>query len=618
MSQEKPRRPDAARPESTEGARSEGPASEKAPNFVLERVQHDVAAGRNGGKAMTRFPPEPNGYLHIGHAKSICLNFGIAESVPGAVCNLRFDDTNPSTEEDEYVRAIQEDVRWLGFDWGTHLYFASDYFQQLFDLAVKLIEAGKAYVDSQSLEEMREGRGSFYKPGHVSPYRDRTVAENLDLFQRMRAGEFADGAHVLRAKIDMESPNQNLRDPVMYRVRREHHHRTGDAWCIYPLYDFTHGYSDAIEGVTHSICTLEFEDHRPLYDWFLDQTAFDPRPEQIEFAKLNPTYTITSKRKLKQLVEGKHVTGWDDPRMPTLAGLRRRGYTPEAIRAFCERIGVSKRNSVVDVALLEHAVREDLNTRCRRVMGVVRPLRVVLENYPEGQQDAFEAPWFPDDPSRGGRSLPFGRVLFIDHDDFAETPPKGWFRLTPGGEVRLRHACIIKCERVVKDEQGAVVELRCTWDPESRGGNAKDGRKVKGTLHWVSEAHSVPAEVRLYDRLFKTERPGEAAPGEGGEGGDFLADINPESLTVERRARVEPALATAAVGDRVQFERVGYFCVDPDSKPGALVYNRTIGLRDSWAAKQGQAQGQGGAGTGQGAGRPDARNVGKKRGKPET
>ena len=397
---------------------------------------------------------------------------------------------------------------------------------------------------------MREGRGSFYKPGRVSPYRERSVAENLDLFARMRAGEFAEGAHVLRAKIDMESPNQNLRDPVMYRVRRERHHRTGDAWCIYPMYDFAHGYSDAIEGVTHSVCTLEFEDHRPLYDWFLDQAPFDPRPEQIEFAKLNPTYTITSKRKLKQLVDGNHVTGWDDPRMPTLAGLRRRGYTPEAIRAFCERIGVSKRNSVVDVALLEHAVREDLNARCRRVMGVVRPLRVVLENYPEGQHDAFEAPWFPDDPSRGGRSLPFGRVVYIDHDDFAEVPPKGWFRLTPGGEVRLRHACIIKCERVVKDDGGEVVELRCTWDPESRGGNASDGRKVKGTLHWVSEAHALPAEVRLYDRLFKTERPGESAPGEEREAGDFLADLNPDSLTVERGARVEPALARRGAGRR--------------------------------------------------------------------
>ncbi len=555
--------------------------SEKLPNFVQDLVERDVREGKNEGRVRTRFPPEPNGYLHIGHAKSICLNFGVAARIPGAACNLRFDDTNPSTEEDEYVRAIQDDVRWLGFDWGPRPYFASDYFPKLYDIALRLIEEGKAYVDSQSLEEIRQGRGNFYKPGRVSPYRDRSVAENLDLFKRMRAGEFPDGAHVLRAKIDMESPNQNMRDPVLYRVRREHHHRTGDAWCIYPLYDFAHGYSDAFEGVTHSVCTLEFEDHRPLYDWLLDRVPFNPRPQQIEFAKLNPTYTITSKRKLKQLVEGKHVTGWDDPRMPTLAGLRRRGYTPEAIRAFCERVGVSKRNSVVDVALLEHAVREDLNARCRRAMGVIRPLRVVLENYPEGQEDSFEAPWYPDDASRGQRSLPLSRVLCIDQDDFAEVPPKGWFRLTPGGEVRLRYACIIKCHGVVKDESGRVVELRCTWDPKSRGGNPEDGRKVKGTLHWVSERHAARAEARLYDRLFKTETPGAA------EDSDFLADINPESLTVVPGALVEPALADAKVGERVQFERVGYFCVDPDSKPGALVFNRTIGLRDSWAAKQG-------------------------------
>jgi glutaminyl-tRNA synthetase len=575
MTHEKPSRtpPDGAPSTAT-------PPPEKLPNFVLDLVEHDVREGKNGGKVRTRFPPEPNGYLHIGHAKSICLNFGIAEQIPGAACNLRFDDTNPSTEEDEYVRAIQEDVRWLGFDWGPRPYFASDYFPKLYDIALRLIEEGKAYVDSQSLEEIRSGRGNFYKSGRVSPYRERSVAENLDLFRRMRAGEFPDGAHVLRAKIDMESPNQNLRDPVLYRVRREHHHRTGDTWCIYPLYDFAHGYSDAFEGVTHSVCTLEFEDHRPLYDWFLDRVPFDPRPRQIEFAKLNPTYTITSKRKLKQLVEGKRVSGWDDPRMPTLAGLRRRGYTPEAIRAFCDRVGVSKRNSVVDVALLEHAVREDLNARCKRAMGVVRPLRVVLENFAEGQEDSFEAPWFPDDASRGQRSLPFSRVLFIDRDDFAEAPPKGWFRLSPGAEVRLRYACIIKCHGVVKDASGAVVELRCTWDPRSRGGNPEDGRKVKGTLHWVSEKHAVSAEVRLYDRLFKTETPGAA------EGSDFLADINPDSLTVAPGGRIEPALAGAKPGERFQFERVGYFCVDPDSRPGALVFNRTIGLRDPWAAKQ--------------------------------
>jgi glutaminyl-tRNA synthetase len=552
---------------------------EKLPNFVLELVERDVAAGKNGGAVMTRFPPEPNGYLHIGHAKSICLNFGIAKGVAGAVCNLRFDDTNPATEEDEYVRSIQDDIRWLGFDWGDRLYFASDYFEKLYAIAEQLVKEGKAYVDSQSLEEMREGRGSFYKAGSVSPFRDRTPAENLDLLRRMRAGEFPDGAHVLRAKIDMESPNQNMRDPVMYRIKRERHHRTGDAWCIYPMYDFAHGYSDAFEGVTHSICSLEFENHRPLYDWFLEQAPPQrSRPQQIEFARLNLTYNTLSKRKLRKLVESGLVNGWDDPRMPTLSGLRRRGFPAEAIRAFCERIGVSKRNSFVEIELLEHAVREDLNARCRRAMGVLRPLRVVLENYPEDQADAFDAPWLPDDPSQGGRALPFGRVLYIDRDDFAEAPPKGWFRLAPGAEVRLRYACLIKCERVVKDEHGQVVELRCTWDPDSRGGNPKDGRKVKGTLHWVSEAHSVPAEVRLYDRLFKAEQPGE-------EGDDFLADLNPASLE-KVTARLEPALASTAVGDRVQFERVGYFCVDKDSTPGALVYNRTIGLRDSWAAKQ--------------------------------
>jgi len=567
-----------SREKSRETASSE---PEKLPNFVLEMVEEDVRAKKNGGRVMTRFPPEPNGYLHIGHAKSICLNFGIAGAFPGAACNLRFDDTNPSTEEDEFVRSIEEDVRWLGFSWGDRKYFASDYFDKLFEIAVTLTKAGKAYVDSQSLDELREGRGSFYKPGRVSPYRDRSPAENVDLLHRMRAGEFADGAHVLRAKIDMESANQNMRDPVMYRIKREHHHRTGDAWCIYPMYDFAHGYSDAIEGVTHSICTLEFENHRPLYDWFLDQVPFDPRPEQTEFARLNLTYTVLSKRKLQQLVAGALVGGWDDPRMPTLAGLRRRGYTAEAIRAFCERIGVSKRNSFVDVALLEHAVREDLNARCPRAMGVVRPLRVVLENFPEGKEDSFEAPWHPEDPGQGSRTLPFSRVLAIDAEDFAEVPPKGWFRLSPGAEVRLRYACIIKCERVIKDEHGRVVELRCTWDPDSRGGNASDGRKVKGTLHWVSEKHAVPAEVRLYDRLFKAEHPGE-------EGDDFIADINPKSCEVVKGALLEPALAGAPVGDRMQLERVGYFCVDRDSKPGAIVMNRTIGLRDSWAKTQGK------------------------------
>jgi glutaminyl-tRNA synthetase len=571
------------KPTTSASTTSTATSTEKLPNFVLDMVLADAAAGKNGGKVMTRFPPEPNGYLHIGHAKSICLNFGIAQAVPGAACNLRFDDTNPSVEEDEFVRSIQEDVRWLGFDWDNRLYFASDYFEKLYELAEKLVRDGKAYVDSQTLEEMRAGRGSFYQPGRVSPYRDRSTDENLDMLRRMRAGEYPDGAHVLRAKIDMQASNQNLRDPVLYRIKREHHHRTGDAWCIYPMYDFAHGYSDAFEGVTHSICTLEFENHRPLYDWLLDQTSFEPRPRQTEFARLNLTYLTLSKRKLKLLVEGGHVRGWDDPRMPTLAGLRRRGYTPEAIRAFCDRIGVSKRNSFVDVTLLEHAVREDLNARCRRVMGVVRPLRVVIENLPDDHEDAFEAPWFADDPSKGGRRLPFTKVLFIEKDDFAETPPKGWFRLSPGSEVRLRHACIIKCERVVKDDKGEVVEVRCTWDPDSRGGNPKDGRKIKGTLHWVSEKHALAAEVRLYDRLFKAENPGE-------EGDDFLRDLNPASCEIVQ-GRVEPSLAGSPVGDRVQFERVGYFCVDKDSAAdtnGALVYNRTIGLKDSWGAKQGK------------------------------
>ncbi len=577
MTEEKPRHPAASKPERS--------SADNPPNFVLDMVESDVAAGKVGARVMTRFPPEPNGYLHVGHAKSICLNFGIAQAIPGAVCNLRFDDTNPSTEEDEFVRSIEEDVRWLGFDWADRMYFASDYFEKLYDIAVALVGEGKAYVDRQSLEEIREGRGSFYKPGRVSPYRERSVAENIDLLQRMRSGEFADGAHVLRAKIDMESPNQNMRDPVMYRIKREHHHRTGDAWCIYPMYDFAHGYSDAIEGVSHSICSLEFENHRPLYDWFIEQTTFDPRPRQIEFARLFLTYTTLSKRKLKQLVDGGHVSGWDDPRMPTIAGLRRRGYTPEAIRTFCDRIGVSKRNSFVDVALLEHAVREDLNARCKRAMGVARPLRVVLENYPEDREDRFESPWHPEDASHGSRTLSLSRVIYVDREDFAEVPPKGWFRLSPGGEVRLRYACIIKCVRAVKDDEGEVVELRCTWDPDSRGGNPSDGRKIKGTLHWVSERHSVPAELRLYDRLFKSEHPGE-------EGDDLLANVNEQALEVVQGARLEPALATSRPGERFQFERVGYFCVDTDSKPGTLVFNRTIGLRDSWAAKKPGADSQ--------------------------
>jgi glutaminyl-tRNA synthetase len=552
------------------------------PNFLEEIIEHDLAENKYGGRVATRFPPEPNGYLHIGHAKSICLNFGLAQKY-GGTTNLRFDDTNPSAEEVEYVESIKKDVRWLGFDWQDRLYFASDYFEQLYAMALKLIGKDKAYVDSSSLEEIREARGSFYKAGKESPHRSRPVAESLDLFQRMRAGEFPDGSHVLRAKIDMTSPNQNLRDPVMYRIKRAHHHRTGDAWCIYPTYDFAHGQSDAIEKITHSICTLEFENHRPLYDWFLQELEFSPRPQQIEFAKLFLTYTVMSKRMLLQLVQGKHVAGWDDPRMPTLSGMRRRGYTPEAIRAFCERIGVAKRNSFVDVALLEHALRDDLNARCNRVLGVVRPLKVTLENFPEGQEDAFDAPFHPEDPSRGSRKVPFSRTLYIEREDFAETPPKGWFRLSPGAEVRLRYACLVRCVEVKKDAQGEVSELVCRWDPDSRGGEPKDGRKVKGTLHWVSAPHAVRAEARLYDRLFLRENPSDVE-----EGKEFLAYLNPASCEIVKTLHVEPSLRGAQPGTLVQFERVGYFCVDPDSTPDLPVYNRTIGLRDSWAAKQGK------------------------------
>jgi glutaminyl-tRNA synthetase len=558
-------------------------STENAPNFLEDIVQADLAAGKHEGRVHTRFPPEPNGYLHIGHAKSICLNFGLAQKFAGKT-NLRFDDTNPSTEETEFVRSIQEDVRWLGFSWDDRMYFASDYFQKLYDYALALIDKGEAYVDSSSLDEMRDRRGSFYKAGVESPFRSRKPAENRDLFVRMRNGEFPDGSHVLRAKIDMSSPNQNMRDPVMYRIKREHHHRTGDAWPIYPMYDFAHGLSDAIEGITHSICTLEFENHRPLYDWFLEELGMKAgeRPQQIEFARLNLTYTVLSKRKLQELVTGKHVSGWDDPRMPTLAGLRRRGYTKEAIRAFCERIGVSKRNSFVDVTLLEHAIRDDLNARCKRAMGVLRPLKLVVENYPEGKEETFDAPFHPEDSSFGSRPLPFSRVLYVEKDDFSETPAKGWFRLSPGAEVRLRYACLVKCTGVVKDDKGEVAELRCTWDPESRGGVPKDGRKVKGTLHWVSAAHAAKAEARLYDRLFSKENPA--------DDDDFLASLNPASCETAAEARVEPSLAGAKEGERFQLERLGYFSVDRESSPGKLVLNRTIGLRDSWAAKQAKAE----------------------------
>ncbi|HEV7732019.1 MAG TPA: glutamine--tRNA ligase/YqeY domain fusion protein [Candidatus Binatia bacterium] len=542
-------------------------------DFIREIVSTDLANDKHGGRVATRFPPEPNGYLHIGHAKSICLNFGIANENRG-VCHLRFDDTNPLKEDVEYVDSIQEDVRWLGFDWGTNLFYASDYFERLYDYAVQLIRDGKAYVDSQTVEEIRAGRGNFTEPGRNSPHRDRAVDENLDLFARMRAGEFPDGAHVLRAKIDMQSPNLNMRDPVLYRIRKAAHHRTGDAWCIYPMYDYTHCISDAIEGITHSICTLEFADHRPLYDWVLDELATPCHPQQIEFARLNLNYTVMSKRKLLQLVEQRLVSGWDDPRMPTISGLRRRGYTPEAIRSFCERIGVATRNSTVDIGMLEHAVREDLNRSAPRVMAVLRPLRVVIENWPDDHTEDLEAVNNPEDAAAGTRKVPFSRVLYVERDDFREVPPPKFFRLAPGAEVRLRWAYLVRCTSVVKDEHGEVVELRCTYDPTSKGGTPADGRKVKATLHWVSAAHAVDAEVRLYDRLFTAEEPG---------GDDWLDHLNPQSLDTLSGCKLEPGLADATPGTRVQFERMGYFCLDPDSQPGRPVWNRTVTLKDTWA-----------------------------------
>ncbi len=546
-------------------------------NFIQEIVEEDLRTNKYGGRVHTRFPPEPNGYLHIGHAKSICLNFGLAENY-GGLYNLRFDDTNPTKEEEEYVDSIIEDVRWLGFDWGDRLFYASDYFDQLYEWAVQLTKAGKAYVDSLTADEIREYRGTLTQPGKESPYRNRSVEENLDLFERMRAGEFEDGAHVLRAKIDMASPNLNMRDPVMYRILHASHHRTGDKWCIYPMYDFAHGQSDSIEGITHSICTLEFEDHRPLYDWFLDELKVH-HPQQIEFARLNLSHTVLSKRKLLRLVEGGYVAGWDDPRMPTLSGIRRRGYTPEAIRDFCERIGVAKANSTIDIALLEHCLREDLNKRAPRVMGVLRPLRVVIDNYPEGLVEEMEAENNPEDPSMGSRKVPFSRVLYVEQDDFREDPPKKWFRLAPGREVRLKHAYYITCVDAVRDEQtGEVVELHCTYDPETRGGWSKDGRRVKGTLHWVSADHALEAEVRLYDQLFTKENPEDVQ-----EGSDFTANLSPNSLERLTSCRVEPSLAGAAPLSRYQFLRQGYFCVDPDSSRGALVFNRAVPLRDTWA-----------------------------------
>jgi glutaminyl-tRNA synthetase len=548
-------------------------------NFIKERIAKDIEGNKNNGKVATRFPPEPNGYLHIGHAKSICLNFGLAEEF-GGTCNLRFDDTNPVTEDVEYVESIKEDIRWLGFDWENRLHFASDYFDRLHKYAVELINKGKAYVDSSTMEEIKARRGNYNVPGQPSPFRDRSVEENLDLFERMKKGELEDGTQVLRAKIDMASPNMNLRDPVMYRIKKASHHRTGDKWCIYPMYDWAHGLEDAIEGITHSICTLEFEDHRPLYDWFLDQLDNVCHPQQIEFARLNLTYTVMSKRKLLQLVEEGHVTGWDDPRMPTISGMRRRGYTPTSIRNFSERIGVAKRDSTVDVALLEHAVRDDLNDTAPRVMGVIHPLKVIIDNYPEGESETFDAPYHPEDPSQGSRKVPFSKVLYMEKDDFREDPPKQWHRLAPGSEVRLRYACLIKCIGVVKDEKtGEVVEVHCTWDPESRGGRSPDGRKVKGTCHFVSAEHAVDAEVRLYDRLFTKENPLDNK-----DGSSFLDYLNADSLTVVKGCKLEPSLADAAPGSIYQFERVGYFCVDTKgSGKGGLVFNRAVSLRDTWA-----------------------------------
>ncbi|NLU46699.1 MAG: glutamine--tRNA ligase/YqeY domain fusion protein [Syntrophomonadaceae bacterium] len=553
-------------------------------NFIQNIISEDLMMGKNNGRVHTRFPPEPNGYLHIGHAKSICLNFGLA-AANGGLCNLRFDDTNPSKEETEYVESIKEDVRWLGFDWEDRLYYASDYFDRLYEFACQLIKKGKAYVCDLSAQEIKEYRGALTEPGRESPYRNRSVEENLELFERMKNGEFPDGSRVLRAKIDMASPNLNMRDPVIYRIQHAHHHRTGDKWCIYPMYDFAHPLSDALEGITHSICTLEFADHRPLYDWFIENVDYGKeiygRPQQIEFARLNLTYTVMSKRKLRLLVEKGIVRGWDDPRMPTIAGLRRRGYTPEAIRDFCERIGVAKRNSTVDIALLEHCIREDLNLRAPRVMAVLRPLKVVITNYPEGQVEWLTTENNVEQPEMGTREIPFSREIYIEQEDFMEDPPKKYFRLRPGGEVRLKSAYIIKCEEVIKDDQGNIVELHCTYDPDSKTGGPNAGRKVKGTLHWVSAAHALPAEVRLYDNLFLKENPDDEE-----EGTDFTEFLNPNSLEVLTDCLVEPSLKDAPVESRYQFLRQGYFVVDPDSTSERLVFNRIVGLRDTWAKIQ--------------------------------
>lgn len=566
-------------PDSTIDTNQADKNSKAYSNFIQDIINKDLEENTYGGRVHTRFPPEPNGYLHIGHAKSICLNFGIAAYNKG-LCNLRFDDTNPSKEDTEYVESIMEDVRWLGFDWEDRLFYASDYFDKLYEFAVQLIKYGKAYVCDLSADEIREYRGTLTQPGKNSPYRDRTVEENLDLFERMKAGEFPDGSRVLRAKIDMTSPNLNMRDPVLYRILRATHHRTGDKWCIYPMYDFAHPLSDYLEGITHSICTLEFEDHRPLYDWILKELKLENRPKQIEFARLNLNYTVMSKRKLLELVKKGYVSGWDDPRMPTISGLRRRGYTPEAVRDFCSRIGVAKADSTVDIGVLEHCIREDLNKRATRIMAVLRPLKVIIDNYPEGQVEEFTAENNPEDPNAGTRKLPFSRVIYIEKDDFMENPPKKFFRLSPGSEVRLKYAYFIKCERVVKDEKtGEIIELHCTYDPASKGGESPDGRKVKGTLHWVSAAHALDAEVRLYDNLFTVPNPGEER-----EGADYKDFLNPNSLEVLTSCKVEPGLANAGINDRYQFLRLGYFCLDSkDSSKEKLVFNRIVGLKDSWA-----------------------------------
>ena len=563
-----------------------GESSAAPGDFIRSIVAGDVAAGKHAGRVVTRFPPEPNGYLHIGHAKSICLNFGVAAEYEGGICHLRFDDTNPSAEEAEYVDSIMEDVRWLGFDWGDKLFFASDYFQQLYDFAVQLIERGKAYVCDLSTEEMTRQHGTLSEPGTDSPYRERSVEENLDLFRRMKAGEFAQGSRVLRARIDMASPVLTMRDPILYRVQKVSHYRTGDEWCLYPMYDFAHCLSDSIESITHSLCTMEFTDHRPLYDWILDELDVECHPQQIEFARLNVSHTVMSKRLLRRLVEEGHVSGWDDPRMPTISAMRRRGYTPRAIRNFCRSVGVAKRDNLIELARLEHAVREDLNAVAPRAMGVLRPLKVVIENYPDGRVEEFDAVNNPRDESAGLRKVPFSRVLYVDRNDFMEDPPRKYFRLAPGREVRLRAAYLVTCTDVVKDAAtGEVVELRCTYDPATRGGDAPDGRKVKGTIHWVSAQHAVSAQVRLYEPLFSVEEPDGLS-----EGRPSANVLNPHSLSTLTDCRVEPSLAGAAPGSRHQFEREGYFCVDPDSTPGGIIFNRTVTLRDTWAKVAGKTR----------------------------